>query len=265
MNTTYFIHLVADYGVGDPSFGEVIQKLKMLDRSLQVYPTSVPALSTIATGFWIAQYALYNTFEGLAVYSNTAPRKDIKHARDNNHGEILVYAKLKNEVPIIAVNAGFNLSFIKTEIVEFNEVNVLNKGSQFRSRDFYPEAVIKILNGKSGILAEDIDINSIPDIPKNRISWVDGFGNIKTTIRRSQVSYKQGEKIKIKIGNISKTAYFVDGIFSVAEGELSFAKGSTGGTDGFMEIFLRGDSAWELFGKAKVEAEIKFESSYPLV
>ncbi len=47
----HFIQLVADYGVGDPAFSEVIQRLKSHLPIVEVNPTSVPAFSTLATGF----------------------------------------------------------------------------------------------------------------------------------------------------------------------------------------------------------------------
>lgn len=259
MNTSYFVHLIADYGVGDPAFGEVIQKLKMLDSSIEVYPTSIPSFATITTGFWISQYALYNTFKKLVIYSNTAPRKDKKHPRIDNSGEGLVYALLKNGVAVIAVNAGYNLSFIKNEIKDFRKINVASSGSQFRSRDFYPKAVVKILHKDSKILGQPLDISIIPDIPEYRIASIDGYGNIKTTIRRDKIKFSEGTKIKVKIGNFMHVAYFANGNFSVSEGELAVAKGSSGGKNGFLEIFLRGGSAWMLFEKPKVEDQIYFE------
>lgn len=258
----HFVHLIADYGVGDPAFGEVIQKLKMLAPDLDVYPTSVPPFSTLNTGFWIAQYALHNTFDGLAIYSNTAPRKDKKEAREKNEGEGLVYAKLKNGIVVVAVNAGYCMSFIKKDIVDFRKVNVANKGSQFRSRDFYPDAVVKILNNDPKILGEKLDVKSIPSVPAYLIASIDGYGNMKTSTRRSQVKFKEGERLKVRIDNETHVAYFADGNFSVTEGELAFAAGSSGGdSDPFIELFLRGGSAWELFNKPKIESEISFDET----
>jgi hypothetical protein len=48
---------------------------------------------------------------------------------------------------------------------------------------------------------------------------------------------------------MKRTAWFSDGTFSVREGELAFAPGSSGGKDRFMELFLRGLSAWKELGK----------------
>ncbi len=250
-----FIHLIADYGTGDGAFGEVIQKMYSLSTDITVYPTSVPSFSTIATGFWTAQYALVNPLKDMMIYTNTAPRKDKKESRDRNEGEKLIYALLKNGVTVVGVNAGHCFSFIKEHIKSIHVVNVANKGSQFRSRDFYPEAVIGISKGNKEYIGEAIDVSTIPDIPKQRIAWIDGYGNIKTTTRLNDVSLTSGQPVLVTLNNIKRTAYFTDGTFSVHEGQLAFAPGSSGGENKCMELFLRGLSAWKEFGKPEVEQE----------
>ncbi len=254
----YFLHIISDYGVGDAAFGEVVQKLRSLLPVLTVYPTTVPAFSTLATGFWIGQYALINPFSSLAIYSNTAPRKDGKHKRDGNEGEKFLYAILTNGVPVMAVNAGFVFSVVKPFIRELYEVNVANKGSQFRSRDFYPEAVVGILSGNKEFIGASIDPGLIPDLPLGRVAYIDGYGNIKTTTRLSKITLKSGTKVTLSLNGVSRQAYFAHGTFEVEEGMLSFAPGSSGGTDPFMELFLRGGSAWEFFGKPHVESDFSF-------
>src|SRR5690348_15406517 len=136
------IQLIADYGTGDPAFAEVIQKLTYLDRHIRVEATSVPAFSTIATGIWIAQFSSVNAFPGLVIYSNTAPRKVLKGFKETTDGGRLVYTKLEDGAAIVAVNSGYSLSFIKNKIHSLHLVNVANAGSQFRSRDYYPDAVV---------------------------------------------------------------------------------------------------------------------------
>lgn len=261
MNNPTFVQLIADYGVGDPSFGEVIQKLEMLAPEVSVYPTAVPSFNTIATGFWTAQYGLVNPFDGMIIYTNTAPRKDNAEKRKDNEGERLVYALLKNGTKIVGVNAGYCFSFVKNEIKELYLVNVANKGSQFRSRDFYPEAVIGVARDEKKFIGEKLDIKSIPEIPEGRIAWVDGYGNIKTTTRQSQVAgkYKPGQPLLVSLGSMKRTAWFSDGTFSVREGELAFAPGSSGGEDRFMELFLRGLSAWKELGKPTGEETLTIE------
>ncbi len=259
MKTVQTIHLIADYGVGDPAFSEVMQKLTLLGGDIRIFPTSVPAFSTIATGYWTSQFALVNPIAGMVIYTNTAPRKDKKEVRVQNEGEGLVYAKLTNGSVIVGVNAGYCFSFIKPFIAEFRKVNVANKGSQFRSRDFYPEAVIGIGKGDTTFLGEVLDTSLIPDVPANRIAWIDGYGNIKTTTRSSTVHFPPGQPVLVSLNGIKRTAFFTGGTFSVREGELAFAPGSTGGEDKFMELFLRGLSASKEFGKPSVEMEFTIE------
>lgn len=254
-----FIHLIADYGINDPAFGEVIQKLVGLEKDITVYPTSVPSFSTLATGFWTAQYALVNPIPNMIIYTNTAPRKDKKESRERNEGEKLMYAKLHNGVQVIGVNAGYCFSFIKPHMYEFRSVNVANKGSQFRSRDFYPEAVASLAKGNQSYIGEAVDVSIIPDVPQNRIGWVDGYGNLKTTTRRSSITFEIGQPVLVTLNGIKRTAYFTDGTFSVHEGQLAFAPGSSGGDDPFMELFLRGLSAWVEFDRPDIESEFTIE------
>jgi len=256
-----FIHLIADYGVGDPAFTEVIQKLYFLKKEIMVFPTSVPAFSTIATGFWTYQLALVNPLDNMVIYSNTAPRKDSKEKRDKNEGEGLVLAVLSNGIRVVGVNAGYCFSFIKPFIKSFHKINVENKGSQFRSRDFYPQAVIKIIMNDKNYIGSRLNKEDIPDVKGCRIAWIDGYGNIKTTVRASEISFSAGQAVLVTINGIKRTAYFTDGTFSVREGELAFAPGSTGGNDRYMEIFLRGLSASKEFGKPRVEQEFTVTAS----
>lgn len=250
------LHLITDYGTGDPAFSEVMQKLYLLAPDIHIIPTSVPSFSTIATGFWTNQFAMVNPTPGMMIFTNTAPRKDNKEIRHKNEGEGLVYAELSNGVRVVGVNAGYCFSFVKPFLKSLHHVVVENKGSQFRSRDFYPEAVIGILEGKSEFIGEVIDPSTIPDIPSDRIAWADGYGNLKTTMRASAIKdWKPGQPIQITLHGLVRTAFFTDGTFSVREGELAFAPGSTGGEDKFMEIFLRGLSAWYEFGKPHVEEQ----------
>lgn len=260
MSDIPLIQLIADYGVEDPAFGEVIQKLTLLHRSARIVRTSVPPFSTISTGFWTAQYALVNPIPGMVIYTNTAPRKDIAVQRIENEGERLDYALLDNGVKIVGVNAGYCFSFVKSQIKEFYRVNVSNKGSQFRSRDFFPEAVIGLGMGDEKFLGPKLDVSMIPDVPTRRIAWIDGYGNMKTSMRQSEMNGIQvGKPILVTLGSMKRTAYYSDGSFSVREGELAFSPGSSGGKDRFMELFLRGLSAWKEMGKPNVEDEFTVE------
>lgn len=253
--TQKLIHLIADYGVGDPAFAEVIQKLTLLDPEVKVHPTSVPDFSTLATGFWTAQFALVNPTPELMIYTNVDPRTEVKSSRDKNEGSKFAYALLANGVKVAGVNHGYCFSFLKPYIKEFYLVNVANKGSQFRSRDFYPESVVGLMHDETKFIGEKLTVDPVLDVPGHRLAWIDGYGNLKTTVRRSTLNFTPGQPVLIELNGMKRTAFFIDGTFSVREGELAFAPGSSGGEDRFMEIFLRGLSAHHEFGKPRIESE----------
>lgn len=259
MNEPSIIQLIADYGVGDPAFSEVIQKFTFLDRSIRVGVTSVPSFSTIATGIWISQFATVNAHPGLIIYSNTAPRKVFVGHKEQTDGGRLVYSQLENGVIIIAVNAGYCLSFIKPRLTTVNIVNVPNAGSQFRSRDYYPDAVVGIVHGDNYFIGEELPLDTIPEPPTNLIGFIDGYGNLKTTMRESQNTIPVGTKIKISCNNITHEGVLADETYHINDGDFSFAPGSTGGEDRFMEIWVRAGNAWRAFGKPKVEQEFLVE------
>jgi len=249
------IVIIADYGTGDPSFTEVMLQLKVLIPNATIIPQSTPPFSTLNTGFWIYQIALTSNIKNTYIFSNTAPRKEDKTAQKNNGGEKLMYAKLKNGFEIMAVNAKYVFSFVRQYIKDFRFVNIANEGSQFRSRDFYPKAVAQMIRNEKVFLGERGNITTIPHVPKNLISSIDGYGNIKTTTKISQVKFKPGQTIIIEIHNQKHLASYTDGVFHVKEGELAFAPGSSGHNDKFMEIFVRGGNAYQLFDYPEVEEE----------
>ncbi|MBF2063204.1 MAG: SAM-dependent chlorinase/fluorinase [Calothrix sp. C42_A2020_038] len=258
------ISLIADYGTGDPAFIEVTQRLSMTLERAQIHLLSVPAFSTLATGFWVAQLGLNPGPQERLIYHNCAPRKDDPQARRDNEGEGLTYALLPNNVKVVGVFAGHTLSFIKHHAKELKKVNVSRSGSQFRSRDVFPTAAAAIASGDFNLLGEELNIQEIPDAPNDRIAWIDGYGNIKTTIPDNSVTLKPQTKCVIRIGDVVSDAIYSDGSFQVPEGTLAFAPGSAGwhSPNGgekirWMELFLRGGSAWERFGRPKVEQIVK--------
>jgi len=255
MNEPIIIQLIADYGVGDAAFAEVVQKLTNLDRSIRVYATSIPAFSTLASGFWIAQFSLVNPFPGLIVYSNTAPRITLTEKEYKTLGGRLAYTRLTNGTAVIAVNVGFCFSFIKEHVAKLHLVNVPNVGSQFRSRDYYPDAVVALAQGDAKFIGAEIPKNTIPDIPQNRIAYIDGYGNLKTTVRRSACTMPVGTRVSIACNNAMLEGVIADETYDIHDGEISYAPGSTGGTDRFMEIWVRGMSAWVAFGRPRVEQD----------
>lgn len=256
------LSVIADYGTGDPAFSEVTQRLLLALPQAQIYPLSVPPFSTLATGFWVAQLGLNPGPSDRLIYHNCAPRQDDPEARRNNEGEGLTYALLPNGVKVVGVNAGYTLSFIKDHAKMLRLVNVSRGGSQFRSRDVFPTAAAALMQEDVSLLGEPLQPDQIPDIPLDRIAWVDGYGNIKTTIPVHTLNLEPESKIVIRIGDVVSDAIYSDGSFKVPEGTLAFASGSSGWADTngeplrWMELFLRGGNAWERFGRPRLNQSV---------
>ncbi|ELR96991.1 S-adenosyl-l-methionine hydroxide adenosyltransferase family protein [Gloeocapsa sp. PCC 73106] len=259
------INLIADYGKGDPAFTEVIQQLLRLIDTAQVHTLSVPPFSTLATGFWVAQLGLNSGPNPRLIYHNCAPRQDNPEARVNNEGEGLTYAILPNGTIVVGVWAGYTLSFIRDIATSIYTVEVSRQGSQFRSRDVFPVAAAKIIQGDRELLGSPVKAEQIAPIPENRVAWVDGYGNLKTTIPYDSVQLSPQTKVIVRVGDIVSDSMFSDGSFQVPEGTLAFAPGSSGWdlTAGksvkWMELFLRGGSAWRRFGKPKINQTVTYE------
>ncbi|WP_009632370.1 SAM hydrolase/SAM-dependent halogenase family protein [Synechocystis sp. PCC 7509] len=252
-----FINLIADYGNGDPAFAEVVQQLSIGLSNTQIHCLSVPPFSTLATGFWIAQLGLNPGAENRLIYHNCAPRQDDSEPRIDNEGEGLTYALLPGGVKVVGVIAGYTLSFIKDYAEVIHTIKVSRGGSQFRSRDVFPTAAIAIAKGDFSLLGDKLNPNQIPDAPSDRIAWIDGYGNIKTTISSDSLNLLPNSKVVIRVGDVVSDAVYSDGSFKVPEGTLAFSPGSSGWEKKgqplrWMELFLRGGNAWERFGKPRI-------------
>jgi len=259
------VHIIADYGPGDLAFAEVVQRLKFYLPDAEPMLTPVPAFSTLAAGFCIAQLGLNDAPPGTIIYHNVAPRQDDPQARSANAGERLAFAQLPTGVRVIGVNAGYAFSFVRDLAEELRWAAVSAAGSQFRSRDLFPQAASAIALGQPGALAEVIQPTAIPDVPPHQIAYIDGYGNLKTTIQHEAVADRDSSKIEATIEGVVQEAIVSDGSFAVEPGQLAFAPGSSGWMNTqnqpvrWMELFLRGGNAWKLFQCPPVGASIQFD------
>lgn len=260
------VHIVADYGHGDLAFAEVVGRVKLHLPDAEPVLVPVPPFATLAAGFCVAQLGLNPAPPGTVVYHNVAPRDDEGEAREDNEGERLAYALLPSGVRVIGVNAGNAFSFIRDAAEELRWASVAAAGSQFRSRDLFPEVAANIALGRPGALGEEVDPTAVPNVPENRLAYVDGYGNLKTTIERGTHGIEPGAAVRIRIAGEELMATASDGSFGVGEGELAFAPGSSGwrnargGETVWMELFLRGGSAWERFGRPVLGSGVEVEA-----
>lgn len=251
------IHVIADYGpLHDLAFAEVKQRLRLAlgQQRAMVETYAVPAFDTLATGFVLAQLVRNPLTEGRHIfYVNTAPRRDNLEARVANAGEELVYVKLTNGVEVVAVNSGYTLAFVRDIIEKFCATTIAAQGSQFRSRDLFPVAVGKLAADDDSLFGQALAAASIPEVPAAAVAYVDGYGNLKTTLTPAAMKDQPGKTLQATLNGVTKTVTVANGIFAVAEGGLVLAPGSSGwqtatGEEAFLEICQRGGSAAEVFG-----------------
>lgn len=264
----YNVFVVADYGVGDLAFVEVAAKLRSLHGGISAEKLSVPPFSTLSTGFAIGQIA-EDAYPGMVIFSNTAPRgteEAIKWQGDDRQRLLFAMLKIQRgeeqiKVPTVAISTGYNWSFVKDRIMQypggsyaFYDLDIPNSGTQFRSRDLYPDALSRVLRKDATVLGTQIDPAVIPDVPLDRIGYVDGYGNVKTTTRSSQfpVELKHSPLLKVKIGDIQNIVY--NSLSGQEAGVMDYAlnAGSSGGSDPFLEIIKRGGSAYFHFGNPHI-------------
>jgi hypothetical protein len=258
-------HIVADYGTGDLAFAEVVQRIKLYLPDAEPVLTPVPPFSTLAAGFCVAQLGMNKAPPDTLIYHNVAPRQDDEGARAQNAGERLAFARLPSGVRVVGVNAGHAFSFVRDTAEELRWVAVAAEGSQFRSRDLFPRAAAAVALSKPGALGEAIQPADIPEVPPDRVAYIDGYGNLKTSILHNEQKFGSGMRLRVRIGNITQEAVVSDGSFSVERDQLAFAPGSSGWTDRagrrvcWMELFLRDGNAWRLFGHPRTGDQIKFD------
>lgn len=258
------VHLVCDYAIGDLAWSEILSALSdEIPSDVRTIETSVNSFDTIALGFIIAQLAARprkNPDSKALFFGNCAPRKDKASARSNNEGEGLVYVKLTNGAELLVVNSGHSLSFVKPLIETIHATKASSSGSQFRSRDFFPGVIAQCLAGDYSFMSDELSLNAIPDAPASVVAYIDSFGNMKTSLRTGSnvlAKLKQGDRVRVAVADTLRYATVTGGSFNVPEGDLAFAPGSSGHGAPFWELFKRGGSAWNEFGKPSTGALVE--------
>ena len=235
--------VVADYGLGDLAFAEVRQRFAKLIPQADITAVPVPPFDTVSAGFCVAQLAFGDGPDDRIIYANVAPREDEDDPRDDNAGEPLAAARLDSGVLVVGVASGASLGFLAAEGVTVKAVKVADAGSQFRSRDVFPEAVAALHRGEN-LWGRELDL---PAPPQRAVAYTDGYGNLKTSWHEPPA--EPGTTVRIRIGDATAEAVVSDGVFAVPAGETSFAPGSSGwGDKPFYELLARGSSAAEIFG-----------------
>ncbi len=208
--------------------------------------------STIHTSYLINQ--VVETEERLGkpkntvIFQNTDPRLQAKKGVKKAKGAEFILIELKSGIFVCGPNAGYDFSMIKDKIKKIYLLKNFDKGTQFRSRDLYSMVSAKLIEDKS----EDLklipaSLSIIPNIGNEYfIGHIDNYGNIKTTIKLSDLKkkgFKFGKKIEISIKGITRICEFSTNLFGAHPGKLIIYPGSSGNkSDPYLEI-----SVWRHF------------------
>ena len=239
------LHLVCDYAPDGLEFAEITTRLRdqLADPgSVLIQQTATPPLDTIAVGFVTAQLALAPVRPRTVIFGNSAPRRDRHTEAIDNRGRGLRYVRLHSGVEIIGVDSEYAFGFVRNEVAEYREVDCPDAGSQFRSRDYFPQRVAAIVDGDRSVLGDELDPATIAAVPANLVAWTDGFGNIKTSTRRSDLQtagYQTGDRVLVTLNGVTLAGVVAVGGFTVERGVLAVSAGSSGYDDPFVELFLR--------------------------
>jgi hypothetical protein len=280
------LKILTDYPRDDLAHDEVHQSLVTACVKRGVYPVNmdvgaIPALDTIVAGFKTAQLVFNSQLGyGHIFHTNCAPRKNIVSIQSK--GEKIVLAMTRTGVVLLAVNSGYTLAPFYDAVhageMTFYQTSVPDSGSQFRSRDYFPDAMAdltlhlsqklqelgkdkiqkllaahnfhEILDGLE-YLGEPLNLSSFPHLPEGAVFYVDSFGNIKLNLKHYKLLqfHPPGTPLIVCLGNTVSDAIVGDSGFSMGEGVVAITSGSSGwavGREGksmFSEIFLRGGRA----------------------
>jgi len=191
--------------------------------------------STINTSFILSQ--LVKTEERFGrpgetiFFQNTDPRIQTKESIEQAQGAEFIILRLKSGIYVCGPNAGYDFSLLKPSVEYVYRYPELDKGSQFRSRDFYSRICAHLMDEMEDELdLEEQPSNCIPELRGFFIGHIDNYGNIKTTITHEEMKGKHelGETVQIEINEIKKQAIYVSSLFVGKPGQLVIYPGSSG-------------------------------------
>lgn len=242
------VYLVADYGDG-LAYTEVDAALSVRFPGVQVIPTNVLPLRTEVAGFVTAQIARRALDpQRHCILINVDGRTHTDKPLPNGEGAPFVCATLDSGLRVFSPNSGYSLSWLKGRMVTCQKLSDGNGGSQFRSRDVFPQLMSAVIGGANGNFP-DLPLDQIPDFDPAEplVLWVDGFGNVKTSITRAQakpLGWKPGAAFNLMVGgpgaDYPMPVTCATSIMGVAPGTLVWAPGSSGDpANPYMEFAVR--------------------------
>jgi hypothetical protein len=240
------VQLVADYGPGDLAYAELIQRLALAVPSAVVHLTRVAPADTIAAGFCVAQLALTDgPPDRVVAHDVSSPGADVR----------LCAGRSPDGVWIVGPNSGWSWSFTIDELPSLCHVDVTIDLAL---------AIAHITKRHPHAICDPVARASVPAMPEQVVAYIDGLGNVKTTIAEAPAA--SGATVQVGIGRVSARAVVRHGD-AIRQGELALAIGSSGwtrrrgGRRSFLELIVGGGSAADLFARPIPGTRVRLRAS----
>ena len=287
------IKILTDYPRDDLASDEVHQALVSACVIHGVTPYNldvgaIPGMNTVVAGFKTAQLALNSKLGfGHILHTNCAPRRNI--VTNQSKGEGVVLGILPNGMSLLTVSSGYSLApfykLIQSGAAKFYKTRIPDSGSQFRSRDYFPDATARLARhyqdlidnhgadhidslikaGDFDALVKDFEFageavneNHFNELPTGSVYYIDNFGNMKLNISHDDLTeqYEPGTILTLCVNDHIAEAVVGKAGFSLGEGILALTRGSSGWQVKnkemrFTEVFLRVGNAAKVFKAVK--------------
>jgi hypothetical protein len=238
------VQVVTTQGAGDAADGSTVRSVTLGVPGAVVDVTAVEPLDTLAAGLWVARLALADgPAERLVVHCVAGA--------DEDHD--ICVGRTDNGVLVIGPNAGWSWSFAVDELHGPCHVDVPEQGSPLHVYDVLHSALAHLVAAHPHAIRDVVGPDEVPPVPESAVACTDRHGNLETTIDRPPAQV--GERLTVRVGEVTATATVAESRTTVAEGELGLAAGPVawrtraGAERRLLELFVRGGSAAERFGR----------------
>jgi hypothetical protein len=236
------VQLVADYGPGELAFAEVAQLLDLVVPDAEIRLAQVPRGDTMAAGWCVARLALCDGPPSRLLVHDIAALGEARFC----------VGFARDDVTVVGANAGWAWSFVAGEVWGPCYLEVPARTGSHRSPQLLAAAVVRVATRQPHALCESVPQDHIPSLPDAAVAFADCDGNLATTLPQAPAAV--GERVRVRIGEVSATALVDDGSAAVGDGELALRAGAPGwpqrdgGRRRFVELFVPGGSAAQRFG-----------------
>jgi hypothetical protein len=261
--TICLVHLVTDRDAGDPARAELVARVLMGLPGAVVHVTSVPPRDTLATGFCVGQLVLCEPRPPRIVAHDVAAGPGDPGPWPSGARERLCIGRSVTGTLVVGPNVGWSWSFAVDELRGLCALDVSTRG-RHPDRERLPTAIAHARAGHPHAVRDPLLRSQVPRLPGDAVAFVDGRGNLKTTI--PALPEAAGERVRVRIGDVAADATVTDGSVAVGDGELALAPASSewpAADDrpaGYLELHMPGGSAAERFDMPRPGTPIELTS-----